>query len=93
MVLFSNWRAKARNLRRALGTGVPKQLKVSKEKEDVIGWLRVSIWLNARSCSLPHLRYGVLASLQGGWFATITRRDEITLLTRHQGRTLCQAAV
>ena len=66
MVLFSNCRAKARNLRRALGTGVPKQLKVSKEKEDIIGWVCESIWLNARSCSLPHLRYGMLTSMQDG---------------------------
>ena len=80
MLLFSNWRAKARNLRRALGTGVPKQLKVSKEKEDVILWLHVSSWLNARPCSLPHLRYDVLASMQGGWFGGITGRHEITLL-------------
>ena len=80
MVLFSNWRAKARNLRRALGTGVPKQLKVSKEKEDVIGWLRGSIGLNARSCSLPHLRYGALTSMQGGMVCRNHLRDEITLL-------------
>jgi hypothetical protein len=78
MVLFSNWRAKACSLRRALGTGVPKQLKVSKEKEDVIGWLRVLIWLNALSSSLPHLRVA--------WFAAITRRDGITLLCQNQSQ-------
>lgn len=57
MELFSNWRAKALNLRRAFGTGVPKQLKVSKEKEDIMLWQRFPELERWDESSLPHFQF------------------------------------